>query len=162
MVGRQGMNSAAVGTRNRNRIVMELLNSPMHFSALKRKLRLSAVSLTGHLERLLEEGRIKRQMEGRKIVYVVVEEKKDQTVLDMRKDCFNELVLLKFDYGICLTKKTRGKLKEALDVLRESIDKREQDVDVAGRMLGVSESPIDETYVGRLKTKLKEESESSG
>ena len=158
MVGRQGMNSAAVGARNRNRVVMELLKSPMHFSALKKRLRLSAVSLTSHIERLLEEGQIERQVEGRKIVYVVVEEKKKQTVLDLRKECRNELVLLIFDYGICLTKEVFGKLRVAVDALDESIAKRLQDVDVAARMMGVPQTDLDKLYVGRLKIKMKGES----
>lgn len=155
MVGKQGLNSAAIGKRNRNRVLMELLKSPLHFSGLKKKLRMSAPSLVGHLERLLEEGCLKRQVEGNKIVYVVVEEGKRQTVLDMRKDCWNELVLLVMDYNVCLTKDTLRKLRAALDDLKKSIAEKKQDVDVAARMMGIPETPIDKTFVGRLKFKTK-------
>jgi len=151
MVGKQGMNTADVGRRNRNLVVMELMKQPTHFSDLKRKLKFSATTLTGHLEKLLEEGVVKRQVQGRKVVFVVVEEKKIQTMLEMRTECRNELALLAFDYGICLTNEARSKLREALDVLDDSIVNRKQDVDVAGKMLGISESDLDKTFVGKLK-----------
>jgi len=157
MVGLQGKNRTRNARKNRDRIYMELLRSPLHFSALKRKVKMSSTTVAGHLETLVEEGRVKRQMQGRRIVYAVVEEKRDQTVLEMRKECWNELAFLMFDYGICLTKKTKGKLKEAADVLKESIVKRLQDVDVAGKMMGMPETPIDKTYVGRLKIKTEKE-----
>jgi len=160
MTGKQGKNSALIGKHNRDRILMALIESPMHFSALKKKLDLSAATLTGHLGSLLDEGYLKRQIEGRKIVYVVVEERKDPTVLEMRKDCWNELVLLALDYNSCLTQETLRKLEVTLNVLKDSIVHRKQDVDVPGipgRLWGIAEDDLDKTYIGTLKIRLKSE-----
>ena len=107
------------GELNRSRIVNELLKSPLTFGKLKEKVGLSGKTLTKHLKDLKDESLVKREIQGKYIVYKIA---KPQTVLELRKTFREELNRLLWVYCNCLDKET-GRLLNQVDLaLKKSID----------------------------------------
>jgi DNA-binding transcriptional ArsR family regulator len=103
------------GQFNRNRIINELIKSPLTFTALKKKVGLSSKTLTQHLKNLQDESLVKREIQGKYIVYKV---NVPQTRLSMRKFFLSELDGLIWVYWDSLDKDTSillNKVREALD-----------------------------------------------
>lgn len=132
-----GEKSVGKGRRNRARIIKELLREPATFSGLLEKVGLSNKTLSNHLKALLNEGLVKREVHGRYVVYVVV---KPRTLLEMRKEVWNELVGLNFVYGSCLTKETSESLGKVFEALKESIKHPEPEAEttkIMGRRIKI-------------------------
>ena len=101
---------------------MELLKSPLTFSALKEKMRLSSKTLSQHLENLLNESLVKREIQGKYIVYVALQ---PQTFLEMRKTFRDQLDVLVLIYWDCLDKETIRLLNQVEEALKKSISQPE-------------------------------------
>jgi DNA-binding transcriptional ArsR family regulator len=115
---KEGKTPKEKGIRNRRRLVMELLNSPSTFTTLKKKLKVSGKTLAVHLKSLQNQGLLKREIQGKYIVYIIA---KPQTVLDMRKDCLKELLELGLLYSSCLDNETTERFNETARALQKSI-----------------------------------------
>ena len=107
-------------------VLMELWKSPLTFTALKDKVELSSKTLTGHLKTLLNEGLVKRKIQGKYIKYNVV---KPKTVLQMRKDFLKELADLILLYDSCLNNDTHNLLGKTIHALQESITHAEPEAE---------------------------------
>ena len=132
-----GEKSVGKGRRNRARIIKELLRESATFSELLKKVGLSNKTLSNHLKALLNEGLVKREVHGRYVVYVVV---KPRTLLEMRKEVWNELVGLNFVYGSCLTKETLELFGKVFEALKESIEHPEPEAEtteIMGRLIKI-------------------------
>ncbi|UCE16683.1 MAG: helix-turn-helix transcriptional regulator [Candidatus Bathyarchaeota archaeon] len=103
---------------NRDKILMELLKEPLTFTKLKEKVGVSGKTLAKHLKSLKDEGLLKREIQGKYIVYVVVE---PQTCLQMRKEFWNKLLALYIVYRGCLTKETLELFSKIFKALGKSI-----------------------------------------
>jgi DNA-binding transcriptional ArsR family regulator len=110
------------GELNRSRIVNELLKSPLTFGKLKAKVELSNKTLTKHLNDLKDESLVKREIQGKYIVYKIAT---PQTILEMRKALHEELNRLLWVYWNCLNKDTGRLFNQATDSLKKSIDEPE-------------------------------------
>jgi len=113
---------AELGKRNRALIVSELLRNPLTFSQLKQKLGFSPKTLTLHLRALEKEELIKREIHGRFVVYVA---RKPETILELRKQFFHQLLDLLRIYNSVFNEKTNILLQKVLDALKESIENLE-------------------------------------
>ena len=107
------------GQLNRSRIINELLKSRLTFSQLKTKVGLSGKTLTKHLNDLKDESLVKREIQGKYIVYKIAT---PQTVLDLRKTFREELDRLLWVYWNCLDKETGQLLNQVNEALKKSID----------------------------------------
>ena len=107
------------GQLNRSRILNELLKSRLTFSQLKTKVGLSGKTLTKHLNDLKDESLVKREIQGKYIVYKIV---KPQTVLNLRKTFREELNRLLWVYWNCLDRETGKLLNQVKEALKKSID----------------------------------------
>jgi DNA-binding transcriptional ArsR family regulator len=116
------------GQLNRSKIVNELLKSPLTFSQLKTKVKLSSKTLTKHLKDLKEESLVKREIQGKYIFYKIA---KAQTVLVLRKTFREELNRLLMVYWNCLNKETGQLFNQADESLKKSIDQPEPMGDIA-------------------------------
>jgi len=130
--------SVQIGKKNRAIIISELLENPMTFSQLKQKLGFSAKTLTLHLRALENEGLVKREIHGRFVVYTV---NKPETVLELRKQFYSQLLDLHVIYGSVLNEKTSIPLQESLKALKESIEKPEKEAETTKVMVKTIEIP---------------------
>jgi len=131
---KEGERSVQIGKLNRNKILKELLESASTFTELRKKVQLSAKTLTGHLKSLQDEKLVEREIQGKYVKYVV---RRPQTVLRMRKDLQRELVDLIMRYGSCLNDRTHNLLVESLKVLQESVEHPEPDAETS-KIFGLS------------------------
>lgn len=100
---------------------------PLHFSAIYEQLKpMSTRTLSKHLIALEKEGLLSRKIEGRKIVF---ELKKPKTVLEMRKEFFEQLISLLEAYGMILNHKTQTITQNYLNAIKESIEKPEPEAE---------------------------------
>jgi DNA-binding transcriptional ArsR family regulator len=130
-----GQRSVEIGSRNRDKILNTLLNEPLTFSKLKEKVGLSGKTLTNHLNSLLDESLVKREIQGKYVVYVAV---KPKTLLNMRKTFRNELNWLLWTYSSCLSNDTKILLDKVDKALEASINQPEPDADkitIAGKTI---------------------------
>jgi DNA-binding transcriptional ArsR family regulator len=156
---KQGEQAAEIGKRNRNRIIIELLKSPLTFTTLKGKVELSGKTLAEHLKSLQNEGLAKREIQGKYIVYKVA---KPETVLNLRKDFLKELAELITVYHNCLNNETRILLFKTVNVLQKSISHPEPEAEtdkifrkrikIPKGFKGTITDNLDEPY-GKLKLK---------
>jgi len=109
------------GQRNKNRIIKELLKSPLTFKALKEKVGLSSKTLSQHLTNLQNESLVKREIQDRYIVYVALNE----TFLEMRKALHDQLNELLWIYWDSLDKETMQLLNQVEEALKKSISQPE-------------------------------------
>jgi len=123
MVGGQGANSSLIKRENRNKILLELIKSPKHFSALKRELSISSATLTDHLKSLVDNGYLEREIKGRKIVYVVARHGK--TLGEFRLECRKRLESLLTTYGVCLNLEIQAKLRDVIKDIDSTLRKVE-------------------------------------
>ena len=107
------------GQLNRSRILNELIVSPLTFSQLKTKVELSGKTLTKHLKDLSNESLVKREIQGK---YIVYKSATPQTVLDLRKTFREELNRLLLVYWNCLDNETGQLLNQVIVALTKSID----------------------------------------
>jgi DNA-binding transcriptional ArsR family regulator len=129
---------AELGKKNRAIIIAELLENPTTFSQLKQKLGFSAKTLTLHLRALENEGLVKREIHGRFVLYTV---NKPETVLELRKQFYSQLLDLHVIYGSVLNEKTSIPLQESLKALKESIEKPEKEAETTKAMVKTIEIP---------------------
>ncbi len=109
----------------RAKILQTLLRTetPLHFLALHKKVEpMSTRTLSKHLIILEKEGLIFRKIEGRKIVF---ELNKPKTIIELRKEFFEQLVSLLTVYGNILNEKTNAITQNYLNTIKESIEKPE-------------------------------------
>jgi DNA-binding transcriptional ArsR family regulator len=129
---------AELGKKNRAIIIAELLENPTTFSQLKQKLGFSAKTLTLHLRALENEGLAKREIHGRFVLYTV---NKPETILELRKQLYSQLLDLHVIYGSVLNEKTNIPLQESLKALKESIEKPEKEAKTTKTMVKIIEIP---------------------
>ena len=113
----------------RAKILQTLIQTerPLHFSAIHKKVEpMSTRTLSKHLIILEKEGLISRKIEGRKIVF---ELNKPKTIIELRKEFFEQLVSLLTAYGNILNEKTNAITQSYLDAIKESIDKPEPEIE---------------------------------
>jgi len=135
----------AIAKLNRNKILMELLNAPLTFTALKGKVGLSGKTLAKHLANLQNEDLVRREIQGKYVVYVI---RIPQTVLDMRKGLLDELGTLARVYSGCLDNETCKLLRKTIKTLQESITNPEPEVQTS-RVMGKS-IPIPIGFKGKV------------
>jgi DNA-binding transcriptional ArsR family regulator len=121
-----GQRSVEIGRRNRDKILNALLYESLTFSMLKEKVGLSSKTLTNHLNSLLDESLVRREIQGKYVVYVAV---KPQTLLEMRKTFRNELNWLLWTYSSCLSEDTKVLLDKVDKALEEGITQPKPDAD---------------------------------
>jgi len=125
-------NRISKGKRDRDIILVELLNNPLSFSQLQKRIiidpeskkEISAKMLSYHLNKLQEEGLLNREIQGRYIVYVAV---KPETKLQLRKEFLNRFVDLLRIYGSGLNQKNQDLVQPFLNSLSESIEHPEEE-----------------------------------
>ena len=113
-----------IGKTNRNTILTELKKQPLTFSKIKQKLGLSGKNLTKHLSNLQKEGIVKREIQGKYIVYILNEPK---AILQLRKEFLNHLLDVLSIYDGVLREDTRQLFYQFLNLLKTSIDKPEKE-----------------------------------
>lgn len=136
-----GERAVEIGRRNRNKILNTLLNKPLTFSMLKEKVGLSSKTLANHLKSLLSESLVKREIQGKYVVYKV---ETPQTKREMRKTFRNELNRLLWTYSDGLNKKTTELLNEVNKALEKSITQPEPDADrirIARKTIPIPKGP---------------------
>jgi len=100
--------------------------TPLHFLALHKKVKpMSTRTLSKHLITLEKEGLISRKIEGRKIVF---ETNKPKTIIELRKEFFEQFLSLLRAYGSVLNEKTNTITQSYLDAIKESIEKPEPEI----------------------------------
>lgn len=122
----QGAKSIREGKRNRRLILSLLQKQPLTFTEIAEEVKLSQKTVSFHLKFLLKRDYIKKTVKGEKIVYEVIE---PTTILEMRKDFWNELVPLTSIFYTSLNEKTLRLLHETINALRESIEKPESEAE---------------------------------
>jgi DNA-binding HxlR family transcriptional regulator len=109
----------------RAKILQTLIQTetPLHFLALHKKVKpMSTRTLSKHLITLEKEGLISRKIEGRKIVFEV---NKPKTIIELRKEFFEQFLSLLRAYETVLNQKTNTMTQSYLEAIKESIEKPE-------------------------------------
>jgi len=135
-----------IGKTNRNTILTELKKQPLTFSKIKLKLGLSGKNLTRHLSNLQKEGIVKREIQGKYIVYILNEPK---AILQLRKEFLNHLVDVANVYDSALTEESWHLFSEFLNSLKTSIDKPEEKAKLT--MVFTRQVEIQKGFKGTIK-----------
>ena len=121
----------SIGKRNRDKILSELLENPLTFSQLKKKIlnpktqeEISAKTLSQHLAILQKEGLLKREIQGKYIVYIA---NKPKTILELRNEFLKGFIDLLSIYGGGLSHKTADLTQQYLNSISESIKNPEEE-----------------------------------
>jgi DNA-binding transcriptional ArsR family regulator len=134
------------GKTNRNRILAELKQQPLTFSKIKQKLDLSGKNLSRHLNSLRSEGIVKREIQGKYIVYVLNEPK---AILQLRKELISHLLDVTSIYGSALREDTWLIFQQFLNSLKTSIEEPEEKAKLT--MVFTRQIEIPEGFKGTIK-----------